>query len=395
MGLGLSILFSYVGAVELALVVRDVTHQVCLHNEQLNDATGDQKMERLQADLRSSIRQASRAEIAADEHLMQDGVAYDNGYRVEEQSRADRAAADRWQRRRKELSSGSDDDDAKQQRSERKCTAKSFADGKYLTAKRSEETISPQSSMSVDAPEIHFDEYERTEPSGKNRPIVRDDGSGRRRAFKKRQQQSSASSTSSGEPNRRLSREEELRMFTSLEEEEFEQMRRSDYAPMQYSGESTLKARKQRQHRQRRSSGPDEANVSDEGDVGDAENSDPWGDVRPKHVHDSELWRKERDTSIVEEHEETEESHHSHHHHHHHAGAHQVKRSPQITAVLQSSTTGGKQAQRSGYSPVSDRSPQLATFAEATDNEHEIVIDAMKRRHTAKHDVSICECVLR
>lgn len=53
----------------------------------------------------------------------------------------------------------------------------------------------------------------------KYRPLQRSDPSGRRRSFRKRHSSSSNSSKDS-----RASREEELKMFTSLEEAEFERM---------------------------------------------------------------------------------------------------------------------------------------------------------------------------
>ncbi|XP_049866360.1 four and a half LIM domains protein 2 isoform X6 [Pectinophora gossypiella] len=82
-------------------------------------------------------------------------------------------------------------------------------------------------------PEIHFqsfdddargvkvysEEFLRSLDGIKYRPLQRSDPSGRRRSFKKRH---SSSSTSSRES--RASREEELKMFTSLEEAEFERM---------------------------------------------------------------------------------------------------------------------------------------------------------------------------
>lgn len=51
----------------------------------------------------------------------------------------------------------------------------------------------------------------------KFRPLQRDDGTGRRRSYKKRHSSSSNSSRDS-----KASREEELKIFTSLEEDEFE-----------------------------------------------------------------------------------------------------------------------------------------------------------------------------
>lgn len=391
MGVMLSILFSYVGAIELVLVVRDVTHQMCLHNEQLQntaDGSSVRNLDHIQARLKKAIRQASVAELNADEQLMQDGVAYENGYRVKDPSRAERAAAERWQQRRKELSSSGSDEDAKNERQKQTSAA-----SKYLTAKRSEETISPQSSMSVDLADREGDE------GGKYRPIVRDDGSGRRRAYKKRQQQSSASSTSSGEPagmptsaaNRRTSREDELKMFTSLEEEEFESMRHNEYQPLQYTNESAGARKSAQKHRHtRRSPAPDEPHAGSGGS--DAEGGDtPWGDVRPQPYRESDLWRRERGSSIVEEHEGGVDDaaggssqHHQHRHHHQHHQHRQSTKQPRLPHMAAVQPQSGSPGQRS-YSPVGDKRPLMASFEEATDDEHELVIDALKRR---KHDVS-------
>ncbi|KAI8429249.1 hypothetical protein MSG28_007767 [Choristoneura fumiferana] len=88
----------------------------------------------------------------------------------------------------------------------------------------------PKSPTPQNLPEIHFQSFEdnkgdenysedflRSLDGIKFRPLQRSDPSGRRRSFKKRH---SSSSTSSRES--RASREEELKLFTSLEEAEFE-----------------------------------------------------------------------------------------------------------------------------------------------------------------------------
>ncbi|XP_068630762.1 serine/threonine-protein kinase fray2-like [Battus philenor] len=90
----------------------------------------------------------------------------------------------------------------------------------------------PQSPSRKQLPEIHFQSYdaERDNPSYseeflrsldgiKFRPLQRNDPSGRRRSFRKRRSSSSNSSKDS-----KASRDEELKMFTSLEEEEFRKM---------------------------------------------------------------------------------------------------------------------------------------------------------------------------
>lgn len=335
MGLMLSLLFSYVGAVELAFVVRDIAHQVCLHNEQQQESPEDEaaELKRLQINLRRSIREARQAELSPDERVMKDGVVYENGYRVQETSGREQLATDRWTQRRKELS---DEDNTNETNNER------------------------------NAPQDHPEDFDRSnytdeqlaEMDGiKIRPIVRDDGSGRRKAFKKRQQ--SSSSTSSGEPNLRSSREDELKMFTSLEEEE---LRSQDYSPIQYSSDHKQSKKNHRRHK--RSPGRDGASK------GNDEDGDPWGNLQPQHFHDHDLWKRERASSIVEE---IEDDGH---------GPKIQKQSPQMNSL-----SAGGDPQRC-YSPVGHKKPRTMSFEHATDTQHDLAIDAIQRRQTSKHDVS-------
>ncbi|XP_055700793.1 oocyte zinc finger protein XlCOF6-like isoform X3 [Phlebotomus papatasi] len=144
-------------------------------------------------------------------------------------------------------------------------------------------------------PQIHFEEFERSnsvpESSApfvdglKYRPLVRDDGTGRRRAFKKR--------NSSGSIDSKLSREEELKMFTSLEEEEFKSMTQGDYVPISYTSEPVLKVR--RHHKRHRKSPISDTHHESTGTISSdvteetlsEENEDevtyPWGDINPEH----------------------------------------------------------------------------------------------------------------
>lgn len=335
MGLMLSLLFSYVGAVELAFVVRDIAHQVCLHNDQQQEPPADDaaELKRIQIGLRRSIKEARHSEISPDERVMQDGVVYDNGYRVQETSGREQLATDRWTQRRKELS---DEDSNNETKNER------------------------------DAPKVQLEDVDRLNYTDeqlavmdgiKFRPIVRDDGSGRRKAFKKRQQ--SSSSTSSGEPNLRSSREDELKMFTSLEEEE---LRSQDYSPIQYSSDNKLSTKSHRRHM--RSPGREGTRE------GSDEEGDPWGNLQPKHFHDHDLWKRERASSIVEETEDDGRLPMS------------TKQSPQMNAL-----STGADPQRC-YSPVGHKNPRTMSFEDATDTQHDMAIDAIKRRQTSKHDVS-------
>lgn len=439
MGLLLSVLFSYVGAIELAFVVRDIYHQVDLHQRRLQNGdfeqssaddeelkriqnalrasldaltladetpatedepvTDDEELKRIQNSIRSSLVEASSAEDQNAEQ-MQDGVQYDNGYRiVTDDSGYDEAAAERWNQRRKELIDADEEISSsealiKSERTINETASKaetllknssrpSHLDAKQSVDSSSYEPISQQSSISVDMPDIHFDEYERSDANDPNsehlraldgikfRPIVRDDGSGRRRAFKKRQQ--SSSSTESGEANTRSSREEELKMFTSLEEEELGKMQNSEYAPITYSSDPNLKVKKQHR-RHKRSPAKHETNESDDDD---AENGDPWGDVQPKHFHDMDVWKRERATSIVEEIEDDQKDDSAR------TGADLMMKDSHFKALVQSEDTA-----RRGFSPVGEKKPKLSSFEDATGSQHNLVLDAISQKASID-DVSI------
>ncbi|XP_013111608.2 protein split ends isoform X1 [Stomoxys calcitrans] len=148
----------------------------------------------------------------------------------------------------------------------------------------------------------YSDDYLRSLDGIKGRPLSREDRSGRRVAFKKRR--SSGSSNSSRDS--RTSRDEELKMFTSLEEEEMQAASPSQFAPIRYSSEPTLKV-KSHHRRHKRSpakdmkSGEDSLRSSLERLNEEAVN--PWGDVVPEHYKHTEFWKREKAVSIEEEHE--------------------------------------------------------------------------------------------
>ncbi|KAH9640907.1 hypothetical protein HF086_011223 [Spodoptera exigua] len=109
-------------------------------------------------------------------------------------------------------------------------------------------------------PEIHFQSFDedkrgvysedflRSLDGIKFRPLQRSDPSGRRRSFKKRHSSSSNSSRES-----RASREEELKMFTSLEEAEFERMNKDDQVG-EFGSTPNLSARSYSRSRSRENS---------------------------------------------------------------------------------------------------------------------------------------------
>ncbi|XP_033159187.1 trichohyalin isoform X3 [Drosophila mauritiana] len=144
----------------------------------------------------------------------------------------------------------------------------------------------------------YTEDYLRSLDGIKNRPLMREDGSGRRRAFKKRR--SSGSSNSSRES--RASRDEELKMFTSLEEEELRHGDREDYNPIKYTSEPTLRVKSHRRHK--RSPAKDvrpTAESTTSLEMLGEESTNPWGEVVPEHYKDTEFWKREKALSIDEE----------------------------------------------------------------------------------------------
>lgn len=85
MGLLLSILFSYVGAVEMIFLIRDIAHQVGLHHNQMkvNRRSSSNALTDLQQDLRKSIKLQREQLCECDTvQSMVDGVRYEKGYRI-------------------------------------------------------------------------------------------------------------------------------------------------------------------------------------------------------------------------------------------------------------------------------------------------------------------------
>ncbi|KAH8398875.1 hypothetical protein KR222_009740 [Zaprionus bogoriensis] len=160
-----------------------------------------------------------------------------------------------------------------------------------------EERQEPEGEDNV--PDVQYTEdYLRSLDGIKSRPLVREDGSGRRRAFKKRR--SSGSSNSSRDS--RASRDEELKMFTSLEEEELRHGEKADYNPIKYSTEPALRV-KSHHRRHKRSPAKDVKPTDSSGSLEmlGEESTNPWGEVVPEHYKDTEFWKREKALSIDEE----------------------------------------------------------------------------------------------
>lgn len=389
-----SVLLSYIGAVELAYVIRDIAHQIYLHDKQNdNNNSDDDDLKRYQERLRKSIADAMESiDIEANENLtqMQDGVVYDNGYRVESVENLDSIQQQQIENAKNDNKNNSSDTNEFLKNERMANENASSIKPKLSEESSSYEPLSPQSSAEM--PDIHFDEYNHSDQPISNdqyseeylrsmdgvkfRPLVRDDGTGRRRAYKKRQQ--SSSSTSSEQPSRRPSREDELKMFTSLEEEEFEAIKKDgNYTPIQYSSDPNLKVHKKHSRRHKRSPAREYAGSSDNmnrrnsSDIDDNERTDPWGDVQPNQFHDTDLWKRERANSIAEETED-------------------VKTETENGTADQrfnKSLRVDEKSERDCFSPVGKKTPRMSSFEEASDSQHTLAINALKRQNS-KENVS-------
>lgn len=142
----------------------------------------------------------------------------------------------------------------------------------------------------------YSDDYLRSLDGIKARPLSREDRSGRRIAFKKRR--SSGSSNSSRDS--RASRDEELKMFSSLEEEEMRNAAESP--PLRYSNELKVKGHQKRHKRSpaKDMKSGDESLRSSLERLGE-EAINPWGDVVPEHYKNTAFWKREKGLSIEEE----------------------------------------------------------------------------------------------
>ncbi|KAH8360668.1 hypothetical protein KR200_012109 [Drosophila serrata] len=197
----------------------------------------------------------------------------------------------------------------------------------------------------------YTEDYLRSLDGIKNRPLVREDGSGRRRAFKKRR--SSGSSNSSRDS--RASRDEELKMFTSLEEEELRHGDREDYNPIKYTSEPTLKV-KSHHRRHKRSPAKDVKSPSEASgslEMLGEESTNPWGEVVPEHYKDTEFWKREKALSIDEEEIEMEK--------------------PSRGEDVENEATN---------------EPKSSSFEEATEAQNEEAVAALKQQHSKEQVVS-------
>lgn len=263
----LSVLCSYMGAIELVFIVRDLTHQLALHQMRLrNEDPKQSDISVLQGRIKASIDALETVDIESVEQ-MQDGVLYKNGYRIENEHSVE-VVAQQWDERRKVMCVP----EVSTIESQLQSTVSNGSVGNGIRNERTKMSSEYAGNSNASSND--------DEPNEQNnyRPIVRDDRTGRRKAFKKRHSSSSQSGDSI-----RLSREEELQMFTSLEEEEY---KNSSFTPISYSNETLANSQK---------------NVDSSFHEKQKYDAEAWRNKKPSNYHDSELWKRERATSIVEE----------------------------------------------------------------------------------------------
>ncbi|XP_031620250.1 zinc finger protein 431 isoform X2 [Contarinia nasturtii] len=266
MGLLLSILFSYVGAVELMFIVRDIVHQVGLHHERMKINRSPSKATSLldlQNDLRKSIKSAQEHLCETDSiHSMADGVLYDQGYRIL-----------------------SDDEQN---------IAKNWLEA------RANVTIEPLHSIKLNIKDNYGAEAV-TNSCNQYEELVSQDDSLRSSSLSLDTIIENQKNSFQIE-NNHLSDNSDKNEMLNIHFDEYSQ----DYSYP--SDEITKKGQRKNEDARRRKSykmftvghsGADILQRRRSEDV-DGETQNPWGELNPKSFHDDSLWRRERTMSIDE-----------------------------------------------------------------------------------------------
>lgn len=331
-GLLFSVFVGCVGAVELISVVQYISDQLIFSKDREENKDKLQNdIEKIQENLRESISLIENNETN-DIKSMKDGILYKDGFRQDDQPK-DQELLDKYNKRMLEISLG--DKIVEEEES----------------TKKIERTNSEDEPSSSNHGEFSED-YLRSLDGVKNRPLVRDDGTGRRRAFKKRNSSSSISSQES-----KASREEELKMFTSMEEEE-----------LSYSSDTNVKVKKHSKRHKRspiketKTKDDDSISRSSLEDVDEIEGEEeeivesPWGDINPAHHKSSEFLRGD---SIVEEDSDEE-----------------LPKSEKIVRTVRSSNLSEQNI------------PKLSSFEEATYSQHDEAINILNKSDDFQKNVS-------
>lgn len=267
MGLLLSILFSYAGAIEFMFIVRDIVHRIGLHHEKMkfnrDQSNVTSTLHELQEDLRNRVKEA-RIQLYETDciHSMADGVQYEDGYRISQtngQNTETRAIASI------EPSShmAAANDVVKSIVNENQNNIDVTTDSKRGCS-NSKITDSTDNEIAIDMnhlngsngattgemPNIHFDEYTHDKSSSYD-SVTKTSG------WQQQQQQQQKNADS----GRRKSFKVYSNAGSHVTADEFQRRRSKDI---------------------------------------DGGMDNPWGELRPENFHDANLWSRERAMSIAE-----------------------------------------------------------------------------------------------
>lgn len=266
MGLLLSILFSYVGAVELMFVIRDIVHQVGLHRDDLLEIGRSTSMVKktslldLQENIRKSIKSAHEQLVETDGiQCMADGVQYEQGYRV---------------------STIKEDDLSKQ----------------WFQARANATTVESTPTQSLNNVTISY--VTATTPTNYDNNIdsLRNQIDGHRRS-------SSSISAETVVENRQMDNLIDADEIPDIHFDEYS----SDYSHaldgIKNQGQTKYDETSRRRKNYKgfsndQTNEPFERRRSEDIDAGVVKN--PWGELNPENFHDTSLWQRERAMSIAE-----------------------------------------------------------------------------------------------
>lgn len=294
MGLLVSVLFSYVGAVEVVFIIRDIVHQVGLHNDQMkvtrssrSRSSSSEPLAKLQENLRKSLKSAQEHLCESDTvQSMADGVQYDQGYRI--LSAAEEDVSRRWLESRACV--------AEKQTHNANEAINSFEKDVNVTK------FSAESNRSDDLPSE--DDSLRSSSSlsvvtvTENKSFKSNENDENQTSFDESNRLSDFHSES---PVGDVPAEEQNDVVPDIHFDEYSQAylhaldgvksnspRRAD----------ELTRRKRFKHQNSGHSGDFLSRRRSE-DI-DGETDNPWGELNPDDFHDDELWRRERAMSIQE-----------------------------------------------------------------------------------------------
>lgn len=279
MGLLLSILFSYVGAVEFVFIVRDIIHQVGRHNDQMKlngESESSMSLADLQQNLRKSIKSARERLCENDAVLtMADGIQYEQGYRVSNGD--DQTAANRWLEMR-----------ANATIHEPQPPPPHYADGNSLAISKNDELpCSDNNSIYSSSVSVNtVVENNKYQTAALNDDDERDDDAETNATINQSNQSSSIDDNEV--PDIHFDEYPEAHLH-NLDGINRKALHKIDESKGRRKGIKAYASNFGGEQMQRRRSE----------DI-DGETDNPWGELKPESFHDDELWKRERAMSIAE-----------------------------------------------------------------------------------------------